>query len=249
MPVCQGCGSSYEDTFQFCPHCGRAKPEPQKISIEVDIARKTAVDDCPLCGDGSQVQKVSAIVASGTSKTNETTDIKGTTKVVSSYSGKKIAESESTGTAYTNSIHQNELAKYLSKPREPQKPSSVAWFPGCWTMAILAVAVYFFVSRIVDELPARIFDNDIALIAAGIVLFGLVFWGLMKLVNSLKKSDEKDRKANQDYENRLADYKAGLPVWDKLYYCHKHDVVFIPGSKDSERKEQAWQACVRWGKG
>lgn len=27
MPVCQGCGGSYDDKFKFCPYCGRAKPE------------------------------------------------------------------------------------------------------------------------------------------------------------------------------------------------------------------------------
>lgn len=34
MPVCQGCGASYENSFSFCPHCGRAKAEPQKIIVE-----------------------------------------------------------------------------------------------------------------------------------------------------------------------------------------------------------------------
>ena len=34
MPVCEGCGASYEDGYKFCPHCGRAKPEPQKIIVE-----------------------------------------------------------------------------------------------------------------------------------------------------------------------------------------------------------------------
>ncbi len=28
MPLCQGCGASYDDNFKFCPHCGRAKPAP-----------------------------------------------------------------------------------------------------------------------------------------------------------------------------------------------------------------------------
>lgn len=35
MPLCQGCGASYDDTFQFCPHCGRAKPEPQSINLQL----------------------------------------------------------------------------------------------------------------------------------------------------------------------------------------------------------------------
>jgi len=34
MPFCEGCGSSLEDTFNYCPSCGRAKvfkPVQQKI--------------------------------------------------------------------------------------------------------------------------------------------------------------------------------------------------------------------------
>ena len=35
MPVCKGCGGSYDNQFKFCPHCGRAKPEPATININV----------------------------------------------------------------------------------------------------------------------------------------------------------------------------------------------------------------------
>lgn len=38
MPLCQGCGASYDDNFKFCPHCGRAKPEPQAINLNVQVA-------------------------------------------------------------------------------------------------------------------------------------------------------------------------------------------------------------------
>ena len=27
MPICKGCGASYDDEFKFCPYCGRAKPD------------------------------------------------------------------------------------------------------------------------------------------------------------------------------------------------------------------------------
>ncbi len=35
MPLCAGCGSSYSDDFRFCPHCGRAQPEPARVRVEV----------------------------------------------------------------------------------------------------------------------------------------------------------------------------------------------------------------------
>jgi hypothetical protein len=38
MPFCQGCSASYDDTFKFCPHCGRAKTEPESINLNVRVA-------------------------------------------------------------------------------------------------------------------------------------------------------------------------------------------------------------------
>lgn len=35
MPVCEGCGVSYEDQFKFCPHCGRVKPEKAQNNEEI----------------------------------------------------------------------------------------------------------------------------------------------------------------------------------------------------------------------
>jgi len=40
MPICQGCGSSFDDQFKFCPQCGRAKPEPLKIQVQVNVEDK-----------------------------------------------------------------------------------------------------------------------------------------------------------------------------------------------------------------
>jgi len=40
MPICQGCGSSFDDQFKFCPQCGRAKPEPLKIQVQVNLEDK-----------------------------------------------------------------------------------------------------------------------------------------------------------------------------------------------------------------
>lgn len=37
MPLCQGCGASYDDNFKFCPHRDRAKSEPQAINLNVQV--------------------------------------------------------------------------------------------------------------------------------------------------------------------------------------------------------------------
>ena len=38
MSTCSACGTSYEDNFRFCPHCGRAKTEPESINLNVRVA-------------------------------------------------------------------------------------------------------------------------------------------------------------------------------------------------------------------
>ncbi len=40
MPICAGCGASYSDSFSFCPHCGREKPEPSTFTINVEVSRQ-----------------------------------------------------------------------------------------------------------------------------------------------------------------------------------------------------------------
>jgi uncharacterized protein YjbI with pentapeptide repeats len=62
MPLCDGCGASYENSFKFCPHCGRAKTEPQKIIVEHVIqesdrlSRKDVI--AILSGNGVYKQKL-----------------------------------------------------------------------------------------------------------------------------------------------------------------------------------------------
>lgn len=35
MPVCVGCDTSYDENFKFCPNCGKAKSEQEKIVFEI----------------------------------------------------------------------------------------------------------------------------------------------------------------------------------------------------------------------
>jgi hypothetical protein len=48
MPVCQGCGGSYDDGFKFCPYCGRAKPEPEVIKVLVSVLSQENWEICKI---------------------------------------------------------------------------------------------------------------------------------------------------------------------------------------------------------
>lgn len=64
MPVCQGCGASYKDTIDLCPYCGRSKPTPE--TLHINITAPKVDNDCPL-GHGvpHRVELVQGIVRRG----------------------------------------------------------------------------------------------------------------------------------------------------------------------------------------
>lgn len=46
MPICIGCGGSYDDNFKFCPYCGRAKPQPERLQISVELHTTNKWETC-----------------------------------------------------------------------------------------------------------------------------------------------------------------------------------------------------------
>jgi hypothetical protein len=49
MPICKGCGGSFDDNFKFCPYCGRAKPEPESLKIQVSVSTEIRWETCKIC--------------------------------------------------------------------------------------------------------------------------------------------------------------------------------------------------------
>ena len=49
MPICKGCGGSFDDNFKFCPYCGRAKPEPDSLKIQLSVSPKIRWETCKIC--------------------------------------------------------------------------------------------------------------------------------------------------------------------------------------------------------
>lgn len=48
MPVCKGCGGSFDDSFRFCPYCGRAKPESEVIKVEINVSSDDKWETCQI---------------------------------------------------------------------------------------------------------------------------------------------------------------------------------------------------------
>jgi len=48
MPVCKGCGGSYDDKFKFCPYCGRSTPEPESLKVEIKVSSSDRFEICQI---------------------------------------------------------------------------------------------------------------------------------------------------------------------------------------------------------
>lgn len=246
MPVCEGCAASYDDSYKFCPFCGRVKPAPQKINIEIAVTQKPAHDDCPICGNGLNVQKVSAIIAVGTSEANAIPFINRNFN----YSGENNAQNTEgslfRGKSQPDTIQQNKLAQFLAKHQAPVKPTSLEWKPGCWTVGILAIIIFAILGGFSNEDKSGIVAFIPFLFEAPLLL--LAIWGITSIINKSNNFKDNDKKAVLNYQSELKDYNAAVFAWNKLYYCHKHDIVFVSGSSEYASKEQMWEACIKWGK-
>lgn len=52
MAICEGCGSSFENNFRFCPHCGQSSPERNEIKVVVGHVfpeKQDTEQTCPKC--------------------------------------------------------------------------------------------------------------------------------------------------------------------------------------------------------
>ncbi|MBU1683783.1 hypothetical protein KJ742_07640 [Patescibacteria group bacterium] len=46
MPICEGCGGSFDENFKFCPYCGRAKPALTPLEVNLNISLKDVWETC-----------------------------------------------------------------------------------------------------------------------------------------------------------------------------------------------------------
>ena len=131
MPICDGCGSSYDDHYKFCPHCGSAKPEPQTIRVQVE--EKRPKNACPVCERIDQVRKVSAIYSADTARSEGSSHTVSTGSLSGSgeyrnRDGDYLGQTTSSGTSIsfststTSGYSQSDLSKLVAPPRKPVEP-------------------------------------------------------------------------------------------------------------------------------
>lgn len=255
MPVCDGCGFSFNDTFKFCPQCGRAKPEAPSVKLEVEVKSRAHDFDCPLCRDASAVQKVSAIVGGSTSISQGSSSSSGSSSVYAEHSGEKVANAYSYSSTSSYNKSQTELAKKLTLPDPPVEPQR-SWYsaPGCWSggagvVGVLLVSFLLFKINSYGDLFRSIGGGflgcGIGVVAVGLGA-GLAAIVVGNIADSMKGTDEKYQAAMEDYRREMQVYAGLQAQWEKLYYCHKHDVVYTTTLQEAVPVGEAISACYLW---
>jgi hypothetical protein len=118
--------------------------------------------------------------------------------------------------AIVSSTSGNSLTQKLSLPPEPTMPSYL--FEALVYVAVSCVAFAIFFAFVVR--------TDVCGWIFGIGTAILYFIG----ARAFNKSQNKQRKQDQiDFDKNRQQWPEIKAIWEKTYYCHKHDVAFIAG--------------------
>jgi len=216
MPTCSSCGGNFDDTFQFCPYCGKPKPKPQEpIKVDVVSHEPPSPLDCPKCHRIDNVSKVSAIVQGGTHEING--------QIPVSYTSHD-SEGWHSGTSYESyhATQQSTLAKRLMPPEKPTKEYS--GFAGCLVLPFL---ISLLLSPTVCASANLFLDPSIDVLEKSTICLGQItyvafLFGLWRLWVFIDKPFKARHAVN------MAAWEYSLSKWRELYYCSRDDCVFTP---------------------
>lgn len=179
---------------------------------------------CPICHKDDFIGKVSSICASGST----TASYSGSGYGGGYVDGKWTSMStESSGVVRSTS----DLAASM-RPPQPPVPISfmgiLGWSALCYFSIVIIVGPYFVWksfkkwASLNPDRQNRMLPPDYTLLDILLLLFGLPTYGmaLIPLRNRMHR--------NEDFAERMAMYDQARAVWERLYHCHRCDVVFDP---------------------
>lgn len=230
---CSKCGVELTPDSKFCNRCGSpvensAQEKGAENSQIVQLASssspiKQAVPEtsshlaCPVCNRDDRVMKVSSIVSGGT---HEISGGGYTTQTYVDSKGKTRYDSHYVPMSGTQ---QSALAGQLSPPPKPETGwntcglivlASGVWF-GIWAMLLFGFT-------------------------SGNAIPGLVLIGIGITVYVLTEMSRQG-KVNQIEQVEVPKWEKAIQRWNKLYYCHRDDVLFVPEEGIAISKSQMYQ--------
>ena len=217
MPICEGCGFSFEDKFQFCPNCGRSKLKG--IDTKISTQEKNGFA-CPICESPDKVEKVSAIINAQTRK------LDGSVPVVRSYTdrdGNVISGTVREGFSGTDATV---LAKYLTfNPVKPSVPEVLKSWSAIifWIIGIAALFLGWLIYSPGQDISGPICTGS------SFILLAI----LATITISRQNKKAKDTEYIQKIQAERDSINRAIGKWERLYYCHRDGCVFIPGESGS----------------
>ena len=166
-----------------------------------------AIIVCPQCNKGDAIQKISAIVDAGKSSGNYS----GSSTSHVNINGKS---GTSFGYSYLSGSSMTELAKLLSPPSKPTKPSGygywwiLIWYP---TIPLVGMAFASPFYTLAENLSTIMKPGPIVLVVGilDLILMGIAFFAGIRLAYRFFKNKEKDKLSRKESE-----YSIEKPKWD-----------------------------------
>lgn len=179
---------------------------------------------CPIDNKDDTIQKVSAVVASGQS----TGTFSGPSGGIVSYDGKVGSV---TGHTTLSGSSTSQLAILLAPPPKPKSESY-----SCFLTLLAGFMIFAGGLELYGYVATFLLSGNFGMFGGGgivdvflLIIFGAIVWGGFKILTARKTHIGKEN------ERVLRDepiWQHAMKKWDRLYYCHKHDIVFDP--KNSE---------------
>ncbi len=218
MPICEGCGSSFEDSFQFCPHCGRVKEKKEPIEVVVSVKPQLSGIECPRCHHDDKVAKVTVLIHQGTHV------ITGKMPVTTTHYDSDGHQHSTTDWSEFSGTQKSDLALLLSPPQKP----SHGWI-SIWNGSFIPIAIFIGLISISPIVMA--FQQDKFIYGLGLFLLGLVMMAVAIGVWKFNKTYR--QKAKEALQPKMDIWNHAMSRWEKLYYCSRDDCVYIPGENES----------------
>jgi hypothetical protein len=170
---------------------------------------------CPVCKQTDRVEKVSTVYAAGIS----TGAYSGGTTGIGISSGGAIG----VGAAHTNltSVMQTQLSWRLAPPPRPLPPTA-KWRGGTIGLLIFLAFAWLigFAATAASEITAK---------GIGIAVILLSIAGTIGLITSMQP----ERAKKVEYARHVMRWQQARANWERLYYCGRNDIVFLPGVPDA----------------
>lgn len=191
---------------------------------------------CPIDNKDDSIQKVSALVAgSQGSSYGQFSGPSGGIVNVGNKWGYVGGYTHLSGSTQTSS----DLARSLSLPAIPLPAGGIS---GCaWTLIIVpGIGIPIWIGIGISP----IFGSDLSISAPVLSILCIGLWIALFVTIDSKSRAEKQK----IYDAQMAEFYKAVVVWNNLYFCHKHDIVFDSTNNQYFARNQVINYCYQMGK-